>query len=307
MSATPSDLDVVFRHRFHAMGSPCEILLASSDDHSPAIVQRLELELQRLEAKYSRFQSSSLLSAINQSAGSGKSVSVDEETERLLDYADTCFKESSGLFDITSGSLKKIWNYHDLEDRQVLPDEAAIRKALEKVGWEKVERKPGEILLPIKGMEIDFGGIVKEYAADCVAGLADKLGAGPGMVELGGDIRLFDTDKSRSWQVGIRDPHDASRPAATVRLHQGGLATSGDYERYSIIKGRRYSHILNPLTGWPVEGFSSVSVLADQCIVAGSAASIAVMKGDEGVAWLKELGLPYLCIDQAGQVSGTMT
>ncbi len=289
------------------MGSPCEILLASSDDHSPAIVQRLELELQRLEAKYSRFQSSSLLSVINQSAGSGKSVSVDEETERLLDYADTCFKESSGLFDITSGSLKKIWNYHDLEDRQVLPDEAAIRKALEKVGWEKVERKPGEILLPIKGMEIDFGGIVKEYAADCVAGLADNLGAGPGMVELGGDIRLFDTDKSRSWQVGIRDPHDASRPAATVRLQQGGLATSGDYERYSVIQGRRYSHILNPLTGWPVEGFSSVSVLADQCVVAGSAASIAVMKGDEGVAWLKELGLPYLCVDQAGQVSGTMT
>ncbi|MEK9648719.1 MAG: FAD:protein FMN transferase, partial [Gammaproteobacteria bacterium] len=292
---------------FHAMGSPCEILLACSDHHSPAIVQRLELELQRLEAKYSRFQSSSLLSAINQSAGSGKSVSVDEETERLLDYADTCFKESSGLFDITSGSLKKIWNYHDLEDRQVLPDEAAIRKALEKVGWEKVERKPGEILLPFMGMEIDFGGIVKEYAADCVAGLADKLGAGPGMVELGGDIRLFDTDKSRSWQVGIRDPHDASRPAATVRLQQGGLATSGDYERYSVIQGRRYSHILNPLTGWPVEGFSSVSVLADQCVVAGSAASIAVMKGDEGVAWLKELGLPYLCIDQAGQVSGTMT
>jgi thiamine biosynthesis lipoprotein len=307
VSATPSDLDVVFRHRFNAMGSPCEILLASSDHHSPAIVQRLELELQRLEAKYSRFQSSSLLSAINQSAGSGKSVSVDEETERLLDYADTCFKESSGLFDITSGCLKKIWNYNDLEDRQVLPDEAAIRKALEKVGWEKVERKPGEILLPIKGMEIDFGGIVKEYAADCVAGLADNLGAGPGMVELGGDIRLFDTDKSRSWQVGIRDPHDAYRPAATVRLQQGGLATSGDYERYSVIQGRRYSHILNPLTGWPVEGFSSVSVLADQCIVAGSAASIAVMKGDEGVAWLKELGLPYLCVDQAGQVSGTMT
>jgi len=307
VSATPSDLDVVFRHRFHAMGSPCEILLASSDHHSPAIVQRLELELQRLEAKYSRFQSSSLLSAINQSAGSGKSVSVDEETERLLDYADTCFKESSGLFDITSGSLKKIWNYHDLEDRQVLPDEAAIRKALEKVGWEKVERKPGEILLPFKGMEIDFGGIVKEYAADCVAGLADKLGAGSGMVELGGDIKLFDTDKRRSWQVGICDPHDASRPAATVMLQQGGLATSGDYERYSVIQGRRYSHILNPLTGWPVEGFSSVSVLADQCVVGGSAASIAVMKGDEGVAWLKELGLPYLCIDQAGQVSGTMT
>jgi len=307
VSATPSDSDAVFRHRFHAMGSPCEILLASSDDHSPAIVQRLELELQRLEAKYSRFQSSSLLSAINQSAGSGKSVSVDEETGRLLDYADTCFKESSGLFDITTGSLKKIWNYHDLEDRQVLPDEEAIRKALEKVGWQKVERKPDEILLPIKGMEIDFGGIVKEYAADCVAGLADKLGAGSGMVELGGDIKLFDTDKRRSWQVGICDPHDASKPAATVRLQQGGLATSGDYERYSVIQGRRYSHILNPLTGWPVEGFSSVSVLADQCVVAGSAASIAVMKGDEGVAWLKELGLPYLCIDQAGRVSGTMT
>lgn len=306
MSATPTDFDSVFRHRFHAMGSPCEILMAHNNGDIPAIVERLELELQRLEQKYSRFQSSSLVSAINQSAGSGKSVSIDEETERLLDYADTCFKESSGLFDITSGSLREIWNYNDLEEGQELPDVSAISKTLKKVGWQKVERKPGEILLPIKGMEIDFGGIVKEYAADCLAVLADKLGAGPGMVELGGDIRLFDASKSRSWQVGIRNPHDASRPMATVKILQGGLATSGDYERYSVIQGRRYSHILNPMTGWPVEGFSSVSVLADQCLVAGSAASIAVLKGDEGVAWLKELGLPYLCVDQAGQVSGTL-
>ena len=137
--------------------------------------------------------------------------------------------------------------------------------------------------------------------------MAEEEGIASGMVELGGDIRIFGTAKQPSpWQVGIRDPFNTDNAAALIEMQSGGLATSGDYERYTIIKGKKYSHILNPLTGWPIEGFSSVSVLAQQCVVAGSAASIAVLLGSEGKAWLDELGLPYLCVDSNGQVSGTI-
>jgi thiamine biosynthesis lipoprotein len=127
-------------------------------------------------------------------------------------------------------------------------------------------------------------------------------------VELGGDIRMFGNTIGESWRVGIRDPHgeDLGSTIAFIKMQQGGLATSGEYERYSLIKGKKYSHILNPLTGWPVEGLSSVSVLADQCIVAGSAASIAELKGKKGIEWLEALGLPFLCVDQKGHTSGTL-
>jgi len=309
VSATPSDPVKKFHYRFRAMGSPCEIILEQEcKDTSRAVVSLLEKEVRRLENQYSRFLPNSITTRINESAGRGISIAIDQETEKLLDYADTCYEQSDGLFDITSGSLRKIWNYHDLEQKQVLPDDSVIRKELEKVGWKKVERQPGRICLPLIGMEIDFGGIVKEYAVDCVAAIAEARGIGPGIVELGGDIRMFGNTTGESWRVGIRDPHGAvlSSTIAFIKVQQGGIATSGDYERYSLIKGKKYSHILNPLTGWPVEGLSSVTVLADQCIVAGSAASIAVLKGEKGIDWIKALGLPFLCIDQRGRTSGTI-
>jgi thiamine biosynthesis lipoprotein len=290
------------------MGSPCQVQLQGED---PALLQsvgvQLEAEARRLEAKYSRFLPDSLTTRINQAAGSGSPVAIDEETARLLDYADTCWRQSDGLFDITSGSLRSLWNYHDLADRQALPTAADIEKALVKIGWQKVERGEDSVALPQPGMEIDFGGIVKEYAADCLATLAERAGVASGLVELGGDIRLVGiVPETKAWQVGIRDPFDTSRACAHISLSQGALASSGDYERYTVIQGRKYSHILNPLTGWPVSGYSSVSVVAEQCVIAGTAATIAMLRGTEGETWLKELGLPYLSIDQDGRIGGSI-
>ena len=308
MSVIPSDSSEIFHHRFKAMGSPCEIQFRGCPVKiAKDVVGTLEKEILRLEKKYSRFLPDSIITHINESAGLPDAVTVDEETERLLEYADTCHTQSQGLFDITSGSLRKLWNYHQLEEKQALPDSREINLALEKIGWEKVIREPGKIHLPISGMEIDFGGIVKEYAADCVAAMAEEEGIASGMVELGGDIRVFGLENQHSpWQVGIRDPFNTGNAAAVIEIQSGGLATSGDYERYIIIQGKKYSHILNPLTGWPIEGFSSVSVLAQQCVVAGSAASIAVLLGSAGKAWLDDLGLPYLCIDSDGTRHGSI-
>ncbi len=296
------------------MGSPCEILLRGEDiAFNNIIADKLQAEIARLEHRYSRFLPDSITTQLNQLAGSGKSLRVDEETAALLEYANTCYQQSEGLFDITSGSLRHLWNYRELGDKQTLPDDKQISRALEKTGWHKVQWQQGEFALPAPGMEIDFGGIVKEYAADCVASLAESEGVISGMVELGGDIRIFGADtmaaepKYPPWPVGIRDPHDADKACALVSLQRGALATSGDYERYTLIKGKKYSHILNPVTGWPMEGYSSVSVIADQCVLAGTASSIGVLYGENSGQWLQQLGLPYLCVDKQGKMSGTIS
>jgi len=298
-----------FHYPFRAMGSPCEIILRGHDEtFCRELCTGFESEVRRLEKAYSRFLPDSITSTINQAAGSGSPVNIDEETLRLLDYADTCYAQSNGLFDITCGSLRSIWNYHDLAEKQCLPEQSDIDKALDLVGWEKVERTGNAVALPLAGMEIDFGGIVKEYAADCIAALAEAAGVSSGMIELGGDIRLFGVaGEPAPWSLGIRNPHHTDKPLALLSLGRGGLATSGDYERYTVINGQRFSHILNPKTGWPVSGFSSVSVVAQQCIVAGSAASIAVLMGKAGEGWLAELGLPYLCVNEHGDISGTLS
>jgi FAD:protein FMN transferase len=293
------------------MGSPCALFFRGNNKKfNSALAIKLESEIKRLENRYSRFLPDSITTQINRLAGTGNVMKVDKETASLLDYAQTCYKQSEGLFDITSGSLRTLWNYQDLSDKQSLPDESDIQLALEKIGWGKVEFHHGSICLPVAGMEIDFGGIVKEYAADCVATLAEREGCVSGMVELGGDIRIFgvgiETEKMPPWQIGIRDPFNTGHPHALIDLHYGALATSGDYERYTLIRGKKYSHILNPITGWPVEGYSSVSVIADQCVLAGTAASLAVLKGENGEQWLRELGLPFLCIDPQGKATGTI-
>lgn len=291
------------------MGSPCQVILQEPDPaRHAAVLATLDAEVKRLETKYSRFLPDSLTSRINRSAGTGNPVDIDAETARLLDYADTCYRQSDGLFDITSGSLRSLWNYQDLAAAQSLPSQQDIHDALEKIGWEKVRRDESSVYLPVSGMEIDFGGIVKEYAADCLATLAEAAGVVAGLVELGGDIRLVGAvPETDAWLVGIRDPFHTAQACAHIRMTCGALASSGDYERYSVIQGKKYSHILNPLTGWPVEGYSSVSVVADQCVIAGSAATIAMLKGEGGEQWLKDLGLPYLSIDHAGNTGGTIT
>ena len=107
--------------------------------------------------------------------------------------------------------------------------------------------------------------------------------------------------------AGIKAPRDTTRAIAQIELQRGGLATSGDYERVMIVDGRRYSHIVDPLTGYPVESFASVSVVADSCLVAGAASTLGMLLGLEaGYAWLRDLGLPFLCIDADGKASGTL-
>lgn len=283
--------NLLFIFTFNAMGSPCELqLYAPTPEFAQSIAQQIRADISRLECKYSRYRSESFLSKINQVANFGGSLEIDEETVGLLNYAQTCYELSDGLFDITSGILRRAWKF----DSGVLPDDKQIALLLQKIGWQHVFFDREKLTFSKAQMELDFGGIVKEYAADRAATLCLNAGISHGIVNLGGDIKIIGSHPDgKVWRVGIQHPRDKTKVWKTLKLKTGALASSGDYERCFVIDGVRYGHILNPKTGYPVRQLAAVSVVADLCVVAGSAATIAMLKEKEGEKWLKSLGLQH--------------
>ena len=276
------------------MGCPCELRFhADTKQIFARAAASCVAEIRRFERKFSRYRPDSVTSAINRAAGVAP-VGIDAETAAILQYASVCHEQSGGVFDITSGVLRRIWN----RERTALPTQSEMDACLALVGWDKVLCSEEQVYLPIPGMELDFGGVVKEYAADAAAIVA-RQGIRHGLVNLGGDICVVGSQPGGDpWRIGIAHPVNADSALATVSLTGGALTTSGSYERYVEIEDRRYSHLIDPNTGWPVEGLLSASVAAQQAIVAGSVASIALLQPpDDGLNWLERCDLPFLAID----------
>lgn len=290
------------QHSFTAMGTMCEVELFASPGQARSVLATILAEVARLEKRYSRYRPDSLLSEINRIAAQGGKIEVDPETQNLLDYAQTCYEQSAGLFDITSGILRRVWRF-DLKQAPTFEQIEALRA---QIGWDKVIWQPPHLAFPIAGMELDFGGIVKEYAVDRAAALAIEAGIRSGMVNLGGDIKIIGPcPDGRPWRVGICHPRQQGL-LTTLLVREGAVASSGDYERCLVIDGRRFCHILNPKTGWPVQHLAAVTVLGELCVVAGSAATIALLKEKEGPAWLENLGLPHLWVSTTGEIGGSI-
>ena len=281
----------MYRATFSAMSCRNEILLhASSAQEAQDCFDAVIGEVHRIEALWSRYRDDSIVSRINRFAGHAP-VRVDDETAAMLDYAATAWKTSGGDFDITSGVLRRVWRF----DTQDLPTSDAIDGLLPLIGWEKVEWAPPTLYLTQTGMEIDFGGLGKEYAADRAAALIAQRGL-PGLVNLGGDmVATAAPPDDLPWKIGIRDPAQGNeQSAAYLALWSGALATSGTRERCMEVNGRRYSHILKPSTGWPVEDApDSVTVLASTCLVAGTLATLALLKGADAEDWLASANVQH--------------
>jgi thiamine biosynthesis lipoprotein len=290
----------LYRTDFRAMGSPCALQLhAATRREADAGFAFCREEIDRLERKYTRFRDDSLTSAINASAGSERGVDVDDETAGLLDYAGTAHAQSDGLFDLTSGILRRAWDFKSGR----VPSRDVVAALVARVGWHHVQWTQPRFVLPMEGMQIDFGGVVKEYAADRVAQLCRSRGFHHGLVDLGGDLAVVGPHPGgRPWTVGVRDPHDGNRAATTLAVYGGGVATSGDYERGMTVDGVRYGHLLDPRTGWPVQGPASVTVLASHCLIAGTASTVAALAGRAGAQpWLRRVGLPHVGIQPDGR------
>lgn len=279
-----------FHGKFSAMASPCEVLAQGADR---ATVQRLAMiaasEAWRIEKKFSRYRDDSVISRINN--GSGERVAIDEETYRLLQYADELHRLSGGLFDITSGVLRRAWAF-DGSDQ--VPAPAQVSALLPLVGWPQVAWGRDGVCLPA-GMQLDFGGIGKEYAADRALSLLQVEFSGPLLVNFGGDIAAGHGRAGtvpHEWSVGIEDP--AGGALRVVRLRAGGIATSGDARRFLLRDGVRYGHILDPRSGWPVPGAPrSVTVVARSCVEAGTLSTLAMLQGPGAEAFLAEQDRPH--------------
>jgi len=293
----------VYHVAFKAMGSPCELHLHGPDAaETRRVAEFVIADVQRLERRYSRYRDDSLTSAINRVAAVAGRCELDAETAALLDYADTCYRESDGSFDITSGVLRRAWTF----ENACAPEPEAIAALLDRVGWDRVVWKRPFLSFGRPGMEIDFGGIGKEYAADRAAALCLDAGIRNGLINLGGDVRVIGPlPDGDPWRIGIRDPERPETLLGGVLMTGGALATSGDYARFLRIDGRRYGHILDPRTGWPVLGLVSVSVIAASCLVAGSLSTIAMLRGRAGIEWLRSLDVPHLWIDADGGRGGS--
>jgi thiamine biosynthesis lipoprotein len=281
-SANPVD---VYRYAFAAMASPCEVQVETDDpDLAGRLGQIVEAEALRIEHKYSRYRDDSVLSRINRSGG--VPVEVDPETAALLDYAATCFDLSDRRFDVTSGVLRRVWKF-DGSDR--IPSAQQVEELLPLIGWDLVEWQRPIIILPA-GMEIDFGGLGKEYAVDIALQRARQESDAPVLVNFGGDLRVSGPrSDGRRWRVLI-EAVEADDPArAWLEIADGALTTSGDARRFLLKDGVRYCHVLDPRTGWPVQDAPrSVTVAAPSCMEAGVTSTLAMLHGTEAERFLED-------------------
>lgn len=279
--------------RFTAMASPCEILLETQDlilaNHLTSLAYS---ETKRIEQKFSRYLSNNLMANINHSEG--QPVVIDEETFRLLQFADSCFELSEGQFDITSGVLRSAWKFDGSDN---IPTSETVKALMSGIGWHKVKFDKKSITLA-KDMELDFGGIGKEYAVDCAAKLCSKYAPNLSVViNFGGDIQVTQPRKNKQpWNIAIESPEANKATTKILQIVSGGLATSGDARRFLLKNGKRYSHILNPKTGYPIENSPrSVTVAAPHCIQAGLLATLSLLQGANAESFLHQQGIKFWC------------
>ena len=291
----------IFRTAFRALGGPAEIQVAAPDEDTAHVWFKCAVdEIDRIEIKYSRYRPGSVISRINGCAG-GEAVACDDETLGLFQVADALHQQSGGRFDLSSGVWRRLWNFRDPQAE--LPTETQRAALAPLVGWDKVERTAGHVRLPIAGMELDLGGIGKEYAVDrCVVRLMEA-GARHALVNLAGDLRAIGSKPDgQAWMVGIQHPERPGTVMAELPLKDGALATSGDYERCIWRDGRRYGHVLDARSGWPVQYWRSISVRAPSALMAGGLSTAAMLMEAQGLELLKEADVDFLAVDAQGWV-----
>jgi len=279
-----------------AMASPCEVLI-EIDDAGEALdlTKEVAAEAWRIEDKLSRYLPGNIIDRINRAAG--MTVEVDAETAQLIDFTDTLYKLSDGRFDITSGVLRQVWHFDGSAN---IPSRKSVERVLQQVGWERVTWATSTSTLQMqKGMEIDLGGIGKEYAVDKAADILRASTSASCLVNFGGDLVATKSPvRRKAWKVGVETIDETkSTTNPLLNLQVGGLATSGDARRFLLRGGIRYGHILDPKTGWPIpDAPRSITVAADTCTQAGMLSTLAMLKGAQAEHFLEQQEQRFWCI-----------
>ena len=294
-----------FKRKCRLMGCSFELgVVMENEVDANNILDEGILEIQRIEDLLSEFRKDSYVSLVNRNAGI-QPVHVDSETMSLLERCGQISQLSQGYFDITVGPLKKIYRFQN--DQFLLPTKKEIRKALNKVGYQKIEldRTTDSVMLNQTNMHLSLAAIGKGYAADVVRKKWDKYRLSGGYIDASGDLTAFGTDENGEvWKVGIANPDNRNETLFHIPVNNVSVATSGDYEQHFMYNGVRYSHNINPKTGIPVTGVKSVSIFSPSAELSDALATAVYAMGiEKGLAFIDQLPQTHcIIIDDKNKV-----
>ncbi len=274
------------------MGNTFEITVVSEDaGYANTCIDNAVNEIGRIESLLTTFNDESQTNLINAKAGI-QPVKVDKEVYDLISRSIRLSALTQGAFDITYGSVdKRFWNF----DRSMksLPDKEAAKLAVRLINYRNIILDPNNctVFLKEKGMRIGFGGIGKGYAAECAKRLLQQMGVKSGIVNASGDLAAWGTQPNgQQWTVGIADPDFKDRPFSYLNISGMAIATSGNYEKFVMIDGKKYSHTIDPKTGFPVSGIKSVSVICTDAEIADAMATpITIMGVQAGLNLINQM------------------
>jgi thiamine biosynthesis lipoprotein len=295
----------IFKKKQSLLGSPFEITVVAKDSIQGNLFSDLAItEVRRIENLISDWIPTSQISKVNHNAGISP-IKVDKEVYDLVDRATKISKLTSGAFDISYASMDRIWKFDGSMKEMPTPEE--IRKSVEKVGYQNIILNPKDttIFLKNKGMKLGLGGIGQGYIADKIKVLLQEKGCSSGLVNVSGDINTWGKQPNGNlWTVGIVNPMNKNKVFATFPLDDSAVETSGSYEKYVTFNGKRYSHIIDPRTGYPATGIISVSVFAKQTELADALATgIFVMGVEVGLDLVNQLkGIGCIIVDDKGGI-----
>ena len=288
------------------MGSRFDITVTAKDSTRADIhINAAITEITRIEKLISSWDVDSQTSEVNRNAGI-KPVKVDIELFDLINNALAISKLTDGAFDISYASMDNIWKFDG--SMTTMPSVKQIEASIDKVGFENIilDELKGTVFLKIKGMKIGFGAIGKGYAADRAKALLIENGVSSGIINASGDMNTWGKQPDGSeWKVAITNPLSKNKVFALLPITNGAVVTSGNYEKYVNINGKRYAHIINPRTGYPASGIISVTVFAPKAELADAlATSVFVMGKEVGLDRINQLPqVECIIIDDQGNIT----
>ncbi len=287
------------------MGTRFELAAVTTDEQLAweAIAAGVK-EIQRIEALISEWQPTSQTSEINRNAGI-KPVVVDEELYELISRSNRISRITGGAFDISFAAIDKVWHFDGSMTK--LPSSEEVAASVKKIGYQNIILNPADhsVFLKNKGMKIGFGAIGKGYAANRARDVMREMGIPGGVVNAAGDLTTWGRQATgESWYVGIADPAEKDKVFSWLTADDIAVVTSGNYEKYVELAGKRYSHIIDPRTGYPVSGLKSVTVVCANAELADAlATAVSVLGADEGLRLVNQLkGVECLLITENNEL-----
>jgi thiamine biosynthesis lipoprotein len=294
----------IIESRFRVFGQPCHLVINSEEEGSKEILVAAEQEFRRIEAKFDSFIPESLIGQINRRAGTAQSTALDAESRSLLQHVQVLWEESNHLYDPSTYSLQKLYGRRPLQSQA----RSNLQVELPLVGWSKLIINDHGAHLENAGTFLNLNSCIRPYAVDSVRKLLLRSNVTNALVDLDNDVATIgkQTDGA-NWLVGTRRPNGPSTAIVRFKLNNKGYSIRGDFEKALRINGELFSRSLSPIDGRPIPGLLGIAVIAESCLTACSAASIARMKTEgHALKWLSDLGLPWLAIDRKLECHGPL-